>query len=112
MAYDEKYRRRALAYWGEGHNLEETVTVFKVSKSALYEWKSQLKETGTLASKKRKETWRKIDPDSLRKYNEEYPDAYLREIAEEFGCSDVAITKAFRRLKISRKKNHHFSGAG
>ena len=64
-----------------------------------------LKETGTLESKKRKETWRKIDPKKLKEYLKQYPDAYLKEIADEFGCSDVAIIKALRRLKISRKKN-------
>jgi hypothetical protein len=28
----------------------------------------------------------------------------LKEIAQEFGCSDVAISKVLKRLKISRKK--------
>ena len=107
MSYDEKMRRRALEYWNEGHTQEETAAVFGVSTSALSKWKSKLKTTGTLSPKKRRETWRKIDPEKLRKYNEENPDAYLKEIAEQFGCSDVALTKAFRRLKISRKKNHN-----
>ena len=110
MSYDEKYRRRALAYCDEGHTVRETAAVFGISPSTLSEWKSQLKETGLLMPKKRRETWRKIDPEKLRKYNEEHPDAYLREIAEVFGCSDVALTKAFRRLKISRKKKHDLSG--
>ena len=107
MAYDIKFRSRALDYLSEGHTHRETAAVFGISTYTLSKWKSQLKETGTLAPKKRKETWRKIDPERLQKYNEEHADAYLREIAEEFGCSDVALTKAFRRLKISRKKNHN-----
>jgi len=105
MAYDIKYRRRAIEYWGEGNSKRKTAVLFKVSASTLQEWKSQLKETGTLASKKRKETWRKIDPERLKKYNEEHPDAYLREIAAEFHCSIHAVEKALERLKISRKKN-------
>lgn len=41
----------------------------------------------------------------IEKNIEEYPDAYLREIACEFGCSVHAVEKALTRLKITRKKN-------
>ena len=70
----------------------------------MQKWKSQLKESGTLAPKKRKETWRKIDPEKLRQFVAEHPDAYLREIAAEFGCAMFAVQKALKRLNISRKK--------
>ena len=73
-------------------------------------WKSQLKETGTLDPKKRSGTWRKIDPEKLREILEQSPDAYLKEIAKEFNCSDVAVLKALKRLKITRKKNHGLQG--
>ena len=105
MAYDENYRLRALAYWDEGHTREETATVFDVSTSALQKWKYQLNKTGRSSSKKRKETWRKINPKKLHDYVEKNPDSYLKEIAAHFNCSDVAVIKALRRLKISRKKN-------
>ena len=105
MAYEEKYRRRAIDYMAEGHSYRATAETFRVSISTLLEWKSQLKETGSLASKKRKETWRKIDPEKLRKYVEEHPDAYLKEIAAHFKCRIYAVEKALARLKISRKKN-------
>ena len=107
MAYDEKYRRRALDYWGEGNSKRKTAEVFKVSTSTLQQWKSQLNETGTLTPKKRKQTWRKIEPAKLEKYIEEHPDAYLREIAAAFGCVIHAVEKALARLKISRKKNYN-----
>jgi len=110
MSYDSKYRRRALEYWADGNSIRKTAEVFKVSVSAIQEWKSQLKESGNLEPKKRVETWRKIDPDKLKHYNEEYPDAYLEEIAKEFGCTEAAIRKAFKRLKITRKKNRNFPG--
>ena len=110
MSYDIKLRRRAIAYWDAGHSKKETAAVFKVSHFTLQMWKSQLKETGTLEVKKRRETWRKIDPVRLREYLKQHPDAYLKEMAEEFGCSDVAILKALRRLKISRKKNDSLQG--
>jgi transposase len=110
MSYDVKLRQRALEYWQEGHSREETARVFKVSHFTLQMWKSQLKETGTLEPKKRRETWRKIDPVRLAQYMKQHPDAYLREIAKEFGCSGVAISKALKRLKISRKKNYSLQG--
>jgi len=55
-------------------------------------------------------SWKKIDPETLKKYLEENPDAYLKEIAKEFEYSDVGILRASRRLKISRKKNDSIQG--
>jgi transposase len=110
MSYDVKYRRRAIAYWNEGHSKRETAQVFGVNASTLQEWKGKLKETGDLKPKKRKETWRKIEPLRLKEYIEQHPDAYLKEIAQEFGCTDVAVLIALRRLKISRKKNDTVQG--
>ena len=100
-----------MEYWNDGHSKAETAAVFKVSHFTLQLWKSQLKETGELGAKKRCETWRKIDPDRLKAYLKEHPDSYLKEIAEEFSCSEVAIFKALKRLKISRKKNHIIQGS-
>jgi transposase len=108
--YDIKFRRRAIEYWNEGHSQIATAEVFSVSPRTLQAWKNQPRETGKLEPKKRRETWKEVDPDRLIKYLEEHPDAYLREIAEEFICSEVAIFKALKRLKISRKKNYCLQG--
>jgi len=110
MKYDINYRRRAIEYWCEGHSKKETAEVFKVDLSTLYRWKSRLNETGKLESKESIQPWRKIDPARLMEILAERPDAYLKEIAREFGCSDVAVLKALRRLKITRKKNHSIQG--
>jgi len=111
MSYDIKLRQRAIAYWNAGHTKAETAAVFQVGTSTLQTWKSQLNETGTLEPKKRRETWRKIDPEKLKAYLEQHPDAYLKEIAQVFKCSDVAVLKAMRRLTITRKKNHGVPGS-
>lgn len=105
MSYDIKYRQRAIEYWQEGHSKLATAEVFKVSPTTLQTWKSLLKETGTMAPQKRRETWKKIDPTRLKEYVEQHPDAYLQEIADEFGCTDMGIYKALKRLAITRKKN-------
>lgn len=94
----------------EGNSYRKTAAVFKVNPSTLRRWKSRLKETGNLEIKKRRETFRKIDPIRLTEYLKSHPDAYLKEMAEEFGCSDTAIIKALRRLKITRKKNYSVQG--
>ena len=106
MSYDIKYRRRAIENWEDGHSARATAKVFSISTRTLQDWKKQFKGTGQLEPKTRRETWRKIDPERLKDYLKQYPDAYLKEMAEEFKCSDVAILKALRRLKISRKKNY------
>lgn len=106
MSYEIKYRQRAVEYWNEGHSKRVTAEVFKISPTTLQKWKTQLNTTGKLEAKKRRETWRKIPPVALKEYIEKHPDAYLKEIAQVFGCSDVAIMKALKRLNISRKKNH------
>jgi transposase len=109
MSYDVKYRKRAIGYWEEGHSKRATAIIFNVNANTLQNWKTQLKETGSLEPKKRRETWRKVNPERLAKYVEEHPDAYLKEIAEEFNCTPEAILYALRRLKISRKKNYQIS---
>ena len=110
MSYDIKYRQRVINYLSEGHTEKETAEIFKVSTSTIWKWKSKLNESGTLAPKQRKETWRKIDPEKLHKYVKAHPDAYQYEIAEAFGVRLYAIQKALKRLKITRKKNHSLSG--
>jgi len=65
----------------------------------------KLKEEGTLAKKLLNCLFKKINLDKLIEYIKEHPDAYLREIAEEFGCCINAISKALKRLKIIRKKS-------
>jgi len=106
MGYDIKFRKAALSYLENGHTVRETATIFSVSTFTLQNWKNQLNRTGSLEPLKRKPTWRKISPDALEEYVKQHPDAFLKEIAEVFGCSDVAIFKALKRLKYTRKKNH------
>ena len=66
-----------------------------------------MKEKGDLNVKKPNRPFKKIDPDKLREYVEQHPDAYQKEIAREFGCAQSAVQKALKRLKIKRKKRQH-----
>jgi len=104
MSYPIKYRERAIEYRREGHTLEETKATFKVSISTIRKWERQLKEKGELRPKTLTRKPKKIEPEKLRAYVAEHPDAYQREIAWEFNCTQSAVQKALKRLKITRKK--------
>lgn len=104
MSYPVKYRERTIEYRREGHTLEETSKVFKVAISTIRSWEKQWNEEGNLTPKPVKRTFKKIDPDRLKAYLLEHPDAYQKEIAREMGCAQSAVQKALVRLHITRKK--------
>lgn len=104
MSYPEKYRIRTLEYRREGHTLEQTSKIFKVNVSTIRKWEKRLKEEGSLANHEVKRPFKKIDPEKLKAFIKDNPDAYLREIADLFKCCQTAIRKALKRLKITRKK--------
>ena len=104
MSYSRKYRERTIEYRQAGHTLEETHQTFKVSRSTIQKWEKQLKETGDLGKKELHRSFRKIDPEKLKAYVAEHPDAYQSEMAEAFGCSESGIRNALGLYKITRKK--------
>lgn len=106
MSYDIKFRQAALDYWKNGHSIREAAKVFSITARTLQNWKNKLIHTGTVEQLKRKTSWRKVFPELLEEYVKQHPDAFLKEIAEVFDCSDVAILYALRRLKYTRKKNY------
>lgn len=97
MSYSKKYRERTIEYRQAGHSLEAAHQIFKVSKSTIQKWEKQLKETGDSGKKELHRSFRKIDPEKLKAYIAEHPDAYQSEMAEAFGCSESGIRDALRR---------------
>ncbi len=104
MSYPVKYRERVVEYRQEGHTLEETRKVFKVAVSTIREWERRLKEKGSLAPDTPERCFKKIDPEKLKAYLSEHPDAYQWEMAKEFGCVQSAIQQSLKKLGITRKK--------
>ena len=104
MSYSRNYRERTIEYRQAWHTLEETHQTFKVSRSTIQKWEKQLKETGDLGKKELHRSFRKIDPEKLKAYVAEHPDAYQSEMAEAFGCSESGIRNALGAYKITRKK--------
>ena len=111
MSYSKDLRERAVRYRLEGHTLEETAKVFGVGKTSVGNWVKKWKETGDLSDKELQRKAKKLPPEKLLAYVEEHPDAFQGEIGKVFGCSDVAVSKAFRRLGITRKKKRLVIGS-
>lgn len=109
MAYDEKFRKRAVEYHEEGHTIDKTAKTFKIGTTTLKTWIRKYNETGEIKDKAPVRKFKKIDPMKLERYLEEYPDAYLSEMAKRFSCSETAIVKALKKLKITRKKRQNGS---
>lgn len=107
MAYDEKYRMRAVEFKNNGHTFKELQKVFGVSSRSYYNWKTTKETTGFYAPKGKEKASRKrkIDPEKLKLAVEEKPDIYLRELAEKFSCSITAVHKQLEKQKITLKKD-------
>ncbi len=107
MSYSKDLRERVVKYRLAGYTIKETCEVFGVGNYAMSKWVKQYKETGDLSNKPLNRGFKKIDPEKLKAYISEHPDAYQKEMAEVFGCSAEAIRKALKRLGITRKKRHY-----
>ena len=104
--YSNDLRNRILAYYDDAHTQKETCKVFNISRSALTDWLKLRRETGSsdLRPRPKRRKSKKIDPQKLKEYIASHPDAYLYEIAREFGVVPSAIYYVCRREGITRKK--------
>ena len=110
MGYRKDFREKVLDYLDKGHTMKEAREVFGVGTTTMKEWRKLQKETGGLEKRPLNRPHKKICPDLLKAYITGNPDQYLREIAKEFNCTDMAVYYALKRLKISRKKNDTLHG--
>ncbi|MDE7121032.1 MAG: transposase [Oscillospiraceae bacterium] len=106
MGHSKDFKERAVSYRLEGHTVAETSKIFGIGTDTLNRWLRQYRETGSLSEKPLNRTFRKINPEKLKKYIEEHPDAMQKEMAEVFHCSKSGICKALKQNKITFKKRH------
>jgi len=106
MTYSCDFREAVLSYKQKGHTLKQVCETFNISQQTYCNWLSQKHQTGNLNPKKHGPRKRKIDPKQLRQYIEKHPDAYLKELAEQFNVKTSSMHVALTKLKITRKKNH------
>lgn len=103
MTYSLDLRKKALKYIENGGTWKAASEIFDVTTRTLANWLRKKKQLD-LAPKKRRPSPSKIDSDKLKRFIQEHPDAYLREIAKEFCSTIQAVFYACKRLKITLKK--------
>ena len=94
----------------KGNSRIKTAKIFQVHYETIGERVKKYKETGEIKDREFKRKPKKIDPEKLEKYIEEHPDAYLREIAQVFNCTPVAVHNRLKKLGITRKKTKSLQG--
>ena len=104
MAYSMEYRLRAVEYKDEGHSFKELWEACKVSSTTYYRWKYKI-ENAYYEQEHHFRRKRKIDIQKLAKAVSQTPDAYLRELAEPFTCTEQAVFYALKKQRITYKKN-------
>ena len=104
MGYDRKFRERVLELVDEGMKQEEARKLFKLGQNTITQWKKLRDETGSLENRPLERSWRKIDPEKLRKDIENNPDSFDEERAKRFGCTRTGIQSARYKHKLTRKK--------
>lgn len=108
MTYSLDLRKKALKYIENGGTWHSASQIFGVAVRTLAHWLKRQKQNN-LSPKARPTGSYKINETRLKDYIRKNPDAYLREIAEEFGTSIPAIFYACKRSKINLKKRRPFT---
>ena len=103
MPYSLDLRERVVNYVRSGESIDEAVKLFKVSRATIYRWLNRPDLRATVVKRRR----RKLDDKALIQHVREYPDAQLKDRAAHFNVHPTAIFYAFKRLKITRKKNSY-----
>ncbi|NQP55086.1 IS630 family transposase [Streptococcus suis] len=104
MAYSLDFRKKVLAYYDKTSSITEASVVFDISRNTIYQWLKLKETTGELHHQVKGTKPRKVDREKLKNYLEAHPDAFLTEIASEFGCHPTAIHYALKAMGYTRKK--------
>ena len=104
MAYSLDFRKKVLAYCEKTGSITEASVVFDISRNTIYQWLKLMETTGELHHQVKGTKPRKIDREKLKNYLEAHPDAFLTEIASEFGCHPTAYSLRSQSYGIYSKK--------
>ncbi|VRO88378.1 IS630-Spn1, transposase Orf1 [Streptococcus pneumoniae] len=108
MAYSIDFRKKVLSYCERTGSITEVSHVFQISRNTIYGWLKLKEKTGELNHQVKGTKPRKVDRDRLKNYLTDNPDAYLTEIASEFGCHPTTITMRSKLWATLEKKNHTY----
>jgi transposase len=105
MTYSLDLRNKVLKYIENGKTWSSASQTFGVAMRTVAHWVKRKKQN-TLSPEARPTGSYKIDENHLKDFIAKKPDAYLREIAEEFKTTIPAVFYACNRSKITLKKRH------
>ena len=91
MAYSIDFRRKVPSYCERTGSITEASHVFQISHNTIYGWLKLKEKTGELNHQVKGTKTRKVDRDRLKNYLTDNPDAYLSEIATEFGFHSTIV---------------------
>jgi len=109
-SYSIDLRERVIAYVAEGGRKVDACRIFKIGHDTLYRW-LRLQTSGDLSPKVGRRGPHKLDEEALSAYIFKHPDVTLEEAGLVFSVHASTISRACRRLQITRKKNHPVRGA-
>lgn len=109
-AYSLDLRKLVMSYVDDGHTQADAARHFKLHPVTVNRWMKLRRTTGTLKAVPVPRSPHKLPLEPLKRYVEEHPDAFLREIAAHFGCGKDAVARALKKLGFKRKKNKKFTG--
>jgi len=104
MAYDNKFKKRAIEHHEKGNSRRKTSETFSISPNTLNTWLNEYREHGEFLNKPKPANNTKLTEQELLEYFENNGDSYQEEAAKHFGVSQSGICRALKRLKITRKK--------
>ena len=108
MTYSTDLRQRVLAFIETGQSVTEAARLFQLSRATIYRWLAR----PTLEPTPAKRRHRKLhDPDILE-HVKRYPSMTLKDRARHFQVVPHAISRAFKRLGITRKKSSFVTESG
>jgi putative transposase len=104
MSYSIDLRKRVLAYVLSGGSKTEAAALFGIRRNQIYVWLRRGDKVYSLLKPGPKRP-RKVDLDSVKSAIDLRPDCQIKELSRQFGVQESSISRALKRLGMSRKKN-------
>lgn len=103
MPYSLDLRKKVIDYLEHGGNITKAASIFAISRASIYRWlkRKDLKAI-VVKHRQRKLNWQDLKLDVMRN-----PDLKLIDRARKFDVRPSAISYAFKKMKITRKKNNY-----
>jgi putative transposase len=107
-AYPLELRQRIIRFILSGGSKVDAARIFNLCEATVYRYIIASK-LNSLAPKKSWGSWKKLDPDKLKRHMQTHPDATLKELQAVFNVSHNAIWVRLNQLGLTLKKTHKIS---